>query len=231
VEEWTWPPRYDEDYRLSADQKHWFPHRETMPAEQRDELILARIRDVMQYAWDNSPFYRRKWTDAGVHPAGIKTLEEFEIVPYCARRTCGPTRRRTSRSAATSVSPRPTSSTSMARRERRGGRPRSASTKGTGAASPTRTHVSCGPWGSARTTPCWWHRLSASTGDRGVPTSARSVSARGSFPSAPGRPGRRCARSTGSSRWVSPSSTALRRTHSTSRRRRAPRASTRHRSE
>lgn len=81
VEQWTWPPRYDESYLPPVGQSNWFPIRETMPSDQRDELILARIQDVMSYAWDNSPFYRRKWEEAGVHPSSIKTLTDFEKVP------------------------------------------------------------------------------------------------------------------------------------------------------
>lgn len=81
MEQWTWPPKYDEAYRPPADQTHWFPQRETMPADERDEKILARIREVMAYAWDNSPFYRRTWEDAGVHPSSIRSLEDFDKVP------------------------------------------------------------------------------------------------------------------------------------------------------
>jgi phenylacetate-CoA ligase len=81
MEQWTWPPRYDEAYRPAPDQRCWFPERETMPAEQRDEKIVERLREVMAYAWENSPFYRRKWQDAGVHPAAVRSLDDFEKVP------------------------------------------------------------------------------------------------------------------------------------------------------
>lgn len=81
MEQWTWPPRYDETYRPEPGQRFWFPRRETMPAEQRDEAILARIREVMEYAWENAPFYRRKWDEAGIHPSSIKSLSDFEKVP------------------------------------------------------------------------------------------------------------------------------------------------------
>lgn len=81
MEQWTWPPRYDESYRPAADQPYWFPRRETMAAEERDGKIVERIREVMSYAWENSPFYRRKWDDAGVHPSSIRSLEDFEKVP------------------------------------------------------------------------------------------------------------------------------------------------------
>lgn len=81
MEQWSWPPDYDEGYRPSSDQRFWFPSRETMPPEQRDELVLARIRELMFYAWHNSPFYRHKWQQAGVHPTSVTTLEDFEQVP------------------------------------------------------------------------------------------------------------------------------------------------------
>lgn len=81
MEQWTWPPRYDDAYRPAVDQRCWFPERETMPAEQRDEKIVERLREVMAYAWEHSPFYRRKWQDAGVHPAAVRSLDDFEKVP------------------------------------------------------------------------------------------------------------------------------------------------------
>lgn len=81
MEQWSWPPCYDEDYRPAPEQTHWFPYRETMDPDERDRAILGRIRTVMDYAWNNSSFYRRKWDEAGIHPSSIQTLEDFERVP------------------------------------------------------------------------------------------------------------------------------------------------------
>jgi phenylacetate-CoA ligase len=81
VEYWSWPSRFAEEYRPPADQPHWFPRRETMPAEEREAAILERIREVMRYCWERAPFYRRKWSDAGLHPDAIRSLEDFEHVP------------------------------------------------------------------------------------------------------------------------------------------------------
>jgi phenylacetate-CoA ligase len=80
-EQWSWPPRYDEEYRPADQEPYWFRTRETMPASEREVLILERLRTVMEYAWDRSPFYRRKWDEAGVHPSKIRSLEDFEGVP------------------------------------------------------------------------------------------------------------------------------------------------------
>jgi phenylacetate-CoA ligase len=81
MEQWTWPPNYDDTYLPPEGQRHWFPRRETMPAEERDEAILTRIRAVMIHAWDHAPFYRRKWDEAGIHPSSIRSLADFEKVP------------------------------------------------------------------------------------------------------------------------------------------------------
>jgi phenylacetate-CoA ligase len=85
MEEWTWPPSYDEAYVPDARQPYWFPRRETMPAVEREEAILRRIREVMRYAWDHAPFYRRKWSDAGISPDSIRSLEDFERVPVVTK--------------------------------------------------------------------------------------------------------------------------------------------------
>lgn len=85
MEQWTWPPAYDETYRPSALDEHWFPRRETMPAAERDAAIVERIREVMRWCWDRAPFYRRKWGDAGIHPDAIRSLEDFERVPVVTK--------------------------------------------------------------------------------------------------------------------------------------------------
>jgi phenylacetate-CoA ligase len=81
MESWSWPPSYDMEYRPPNGQEHWFPVRETMDPEQRDVAILGRIQQLMGYAWERAPFYRRKWSEAGLEPGDITSLEAFEQVP------------------------------------------------------------------------------------------------------------------------------------------------------
>lgn len=49
-----------------------------MPPGDREKAIIERLRQVMFYAYEKAPFYRRKWDQAGVHPDHIKSLEDFE---------------------------------------------------------------------------------------------------------------------------------------------------------
>ncbi|HSZ38643.1 MAG TPA: AMP-binding protein [Trebonia sp.] len=81
MESWAWPPDYDDAYRPEPGQRHWFPRRETMRADERDEAILRRIREVMAYAWEHSAFYREKWSAAGIDPSSVTSLADFEKVP------------------------------------------------------------------------------------------------------------------------------------------------------
>src|SRR4051794_36814907 len=78
MEQWSFPPRYDDDYVPPADARYWFPRRETMPAAERDRAIVERLKTVCRYAWEASPFYRRKWEAAGFHPDQLRSLEDFE---------------------------------------------------------------------------------------------------------------------------------------------------------
>lgn len=78
MEQWSFPPRYDESYLPRADSRYWFPVRETMAPGDREAAILQRLRDVCAYAYEHAPFYRKKWDDAGFHPSQLKSLEDFE---------------------------------------------------------------------------------------------------------------------------------------------------------
>ncbi len=82
---WTWPPSYDEGWRPPDEEPYWFRRRETMPESEREQLILRRIQQLMAYAWENAPFYRRIWDEAGVHPESIRSLQDFERVPVITK--------------------------------------------------------------------------------------------------------------------------------------------------
>ena len=78
MESWTFPPAYDDTYLPASGSRHWFPRRETMPASEREQAILERLRLVCTYAYENSEFYRRKWNEAEFHPDHLRSLEDFE---------------------------------------------------------------------------------------------------------------------------------------------------------
>jgi phenylacetate-CoA ligase len=76
-----WPPRYDLHYRPAADEPYWRRELECAEPRARDALILTRLREQIQYAWDKAPFYRRKWQEAGVSPATLRSLDDLAKFP------------------------------------------------------------------------------------------------------------------------------------------------------
>lgn len=81
----AWPPVYDPAYRPANDEPYWDRARETMPEEQRNALILEKIQAIMAYAWEKAPFYRRRWSAAGLEPGDIQSLDDFARVPTISK--------------------------------------------------------------------------------------------------------------------------------------------------
>ncbi|HZL99321.1 MAG TPA: phenylacetate--CoA ligase family protein, partial [Planctomycetota bacterium] len=73
----TWPPRPDPDSRPPADAEYWAPDLERLPPAAREAVILAKLTAQVQWAWERSPFYRRRWQAAGVSPATLKRLDDL----------------------------------------------------------------------------------------------------------------------------------------------------------
>jgi phenylacetate-CoA ligase len=65
--------------------KMWKPELETLPREEIIERQLRLFRKQMKYVMAHSPFYRRKYGEAGVRPQDIKTLEDLERVPFTTK--------------------------------------------------------------------------------------------------------------------------------------------------
>jgi len=80
-----WPPLYDEQYLPQEGQKYWFPDLESMDPGEREKIIVQKIRAQMAWAYERSPFYRKKWDKAGIRPEKIRTLEDFQEVPVLTK--------------------------------------------------------------------------------------------------------------------------------------------------
>jgi phenylacetate-CoA ligase len=56
-----------------------------MEPPQRAEVVLAKLRAQLMYAWDRSPFYRRLWKRAGVHPDRVRSLADLAMFPLVTK--------------------------------------------------------------------------------------------------------------------------------------------------
>ncbi len=62
----------------AAESPYWNEITETMPREQLNVLHERRLHRLVNYAYDNSPFYRRKFDEIGLEPGDIKTVDDFK---------------------------------------------------------------------------------------------------------------------------------------------------------
>jgi len=60
---------------------YWNPILETLPREKMEELQLKKFKDIFKWAYDNSNFYHRLYSEAGVEPGDIKTLKDIARIP------------------------------------------------------------------------------------------------------------------------------------------------------
>lgn len=63
----------------------WNKKLETMPEEKLKELQLERLKEVVKYAYERVPYYRKKFEEAGLKPEDIKTLEDIKYIPFTSK--------------------------------------------------------------------------------------------------------------------------------------------------
>ncbi len=61
---------------------YWNPHMERMPREDLRELQEERLRTMVRYVYDHSPFYRQRFNEAGVRPEDITDLSDLTKLPF-----------------------------------------------------------------------------------------------------------------------------------------------------
>lgn len=67
--------------------EYWEESIETMPRKKLEELQLQELKDMVSYAYENSPYYKRAFDEAGIKPTDIVTLSDLEKFPYVNKKT------------------------------------------------------------------------------------------------------------------------------------------------
>ena len=62
--------------------EYWNPQIERMPLEELNKLQEEKLRYIVHYVYQHSPFYRKKFDDAGVKPDDIKNLDDVKKLPF-----------------------------------------------------------------------------------------------------------------------------------------------------
>jgi phenylacetate-CoA ligase len=64
---------------MAEEKKYWNPIIETLPREKLQEIELKRFRELLRWAKDQSPFYKKKLH--GIEPEDIRTMGDVAKVP------------------------------------------------------------------------------------------------------------------------------------------------------
>ncbi len=67
--------------------KYWDEELETLPRPELEKRQLADLQEIVQFAYDHAPYYKRSFDEAGVKPADIKTLKDLEKFPFINKKT------------------------------------------------------------------------------------------------------------------------------------------------
>ena len=73
--------------KLPYDQKYYDPEIECMPRPELEQLQLERLKDMVRWSYDNAPYYKQAWDEAGVSPEDIHTLKDIEKFPFIDKKT------------------------------------------------------------------------------------------------------------------------------------------------
>lgn len=68
------------DYR-----KYWDEEIETMPCVKLETLENTRLKEQLGYVYAKSPFYRKKFGEAGVNPAKMTSVRELPRLPFTTK--------------------------------------------------------------------------------------------------------------------------------------------------
>jgi phenylacetate-CoA ligase len=67
------------------DETCWNPQIETMPRAELEKKQLQLFRERVKYCYENSAFYQKKFSHAGIKPDDIKTWKDIQKVPFTVK--------------------------------------------------------------------------------------------------------------------------------------------------
>lgn len=62
---------------MSLDNKFWNVKFETMPRNEIKNLQLKKLKSIIKYAYDKTPFVKKSFKSAGITPDAIKSIEDY----------------------------------------------------------------------------------------------------------------------------------------------------------
>lgn len=73
--------------KRDPENKYWDEALETMPREELEKNQLKDLQEIVKFAYENAPYYKRSFDEAGVNPEDIKTLSDIRKFPFITKTT------------------------------------------------------------------------------------------------------------------------------------------------
>jgi phenylacetate-CoA ligase len=65
--------------------RYWNEKIETMPRAELRKHQLQLLKEKVKFCYENTAFYKKKFDNAGISPADIKTLEDIQKIPFTVK--------------------------------------------------------------------------------------------------------------------------------------------------
>lgn len=62
--------------------EYWNPLMERMPVDELDKMQERKLRNLVDYVYTHSDFYKKRFDEAGVKPEDIQTLDDLKKLPF-----------------------------------------------------------------------------------------------------------------------------------------------------
>lgn len=70
-----------------AYKKYWNEEIETIDRKDLEVLQLERLKEIVKFSYENSPYYKRSFDEAGVKPENIQQLSDLAKFPFINKQT------------------------------------------------------------------------------------------------------------------------------------------------
>lgn len=72
---------------VKTNTKYWNEAIETLDRGDLEALQLERLKEIVKFSYENSPYYKRSFDKAGVKPDDIKSLADLQNFPFINKQT------------------------------------------------------------------------------------------------------------------------------------------------
>lgn len=78
--------KYMHDATAPGGDQHWAPDLETSAPDRTREIQSEKLSALVDYLYEESPFYRRLFDDHGLQPSDISSVDDLPKIPVISRR-------------------------------------------------------------------------------------------------------------------------------------------------